>query len=112
MHTNKVNTMKRNYPKNRKQRFLTNTQTYRIQNGPEWAMIKDYFIENGIYKTGERFDISPGILRYVMKKQGIRRPLPLHLEIAYLRGKWPVSGAKLVTNYVPVQLEKPIEENS
>ena len=104
--------MKRYYPKNRMPRMLTNTQTYRIQNGPERNMIKDYFIENGIYKTGERFDISPGILRYVMKKQGVKRPLPLHLEIAYRRGNWPVAGASLATNYAPAHLEKPIEENS
>ena len=104
--------MKRNYPKNRKPRFLTNTQTYRIQNGPEWNTIKDCFIENGIYKTGERFDISPGILRYVMKKQGVKRPLPLHLEIAYRRGNWPPPGANLVTNYIPAGLEASVEENS
>ena len=104
--------MKRKYPKNRKLRILTNTQTYKIQNGPEWNMIKDYFIENGIYKTGERFDIPPGILRYVMKKQGIRRPLPLHLEIAYRRGNWPPPGASLATNYAPAHLDKPIEEYS
>ena len=103
--------MKRNYPKYRKPRLLTNTQTYRIQNGPEWNTIKDHFIENGIYKTGEQFDISPGILRYVMKKQGIRRPLPLHLEIAYQRGNWPVTGADLVTNYVPVHLEASVDED-
>ena len=104
--------MKRKYPKNRKQRILTNTQTYRMQNGPEWDMIKECFIDNGIYKTSQRFDISPGILSYVMKKQGIRRPLPLHLEIAYQRGNWPVTGADLVTNYAPARLKMPIEENS
>ena len=103
--------MKRNYPKYRKPRLLTNTQTYRIQNGPEWNTIKDHFIENGIYKTGEQFDISPGILRYVMKKQGIRRPLPLHLEIAYRRGNWPPPGGSLATNYVPVHLEASVDED-
>ena len=103
--------MKRYYPKNRMPRMLTNTQTYRIQNGPEWTAIKDYFIENGIYKTGEKFDISPGILRYVMKKQGIRRPLPLHLEIAYRRGNWAVAGANMVTNYIPARLEASAEED-
>ena len=103
--------MKRYYPKNRKPRKLTNTQTYRIQNGPEWNTIKGYFIENGIYKTGERFDISPGILRYVMKKQGIRRPLPLHLEIAYQAGNWPPPGASMVTNYIPARLEASVEED-
>ena len=112
MHTNKVNTMKRYYPKNRMPRMLTNTQTYRIQNGPEWTTIKDYFIEKGIYKTGEKFDISPGILRYVMKKQGIKRPLPLHLVIAYRAGKWPPPGASMITNYIPAGLEASVEENS
>ena len=103
--------MKRNYPKNRKQRILTNTQTYRIQNGPEWATIKEFFIEYGIYKTGERFDISPGILRYVLRKQEIKRPLPLHLEIAYRRGNWPPPGGSLATNYVPARLEASIDED-
>ncbi len=104
--------MKRNYPKNRKPRILTNTQTYGIEYGYEWDTIKDFFRENGIYKTSEKFDVSPGIIRYVMKKQGIRRPLPLHLEIAYRRGNWPPPGASLATNYVPAHLEKSIEENS
>ena len=103
--------MKRKYPKNRKPRILTNTQTYRIQNGPEWTTIKECFIEHGIYKTNERFNLSPGILRYVMKKQGIKRPLPLHLEIAYRRGNWPAPGASLATNYAPARLEASIDED-
>jgi len=103
---------KRYYPKNRKPRILTNTQTYRIEHGHEWATIKDYFIENGIYKTSERFDISPGILRYVVKKQGVKRPLPLHLEIAYQAGKWPPPGMNMTTNYPSGRLEVSFDEES
>ena len=92
---------KRNYPKNRKSRLLTNTMTYKLEYMNELGKVTDYFIMHGQYKTAERFKISCFIVRYVMMQHGIKRPLPPHLCKAYKNKTWPPKGRKMRTNYMP-----------
>ena len=93
--------MKRKYPKNRKRRLLTNTMTYKLEHILDLNAVIDYFIQNGQYKTAERFTVSPFIVRYVILKHGVKRPLPTHLLKAYNEKNWPPKGREMRTNYVP-----------
>ena len=45
--------------------------------------------------------VSPFIVRYVILKQGVKRPLPTHLLKAYKEKNWPPKGREMKTNYVP-----------
>ena len=93
--------MKRNYPKNRKKRLLTNTMTYKLEYEHDLNEVTDFFIQFGQYKTAEQYRISPFIIRYVMVKHGVKRPLPAHLFKAYKEKNWPPEGREMRTNYVP-----------
>ena len=93
--------MKRNYPKNRKNRLLTNTMTYKLEYEHDLNKVIEYFIQHGQYKTAERFMVSPFIVRYVILKHRVKRPLPLHLLKAYKEKNWPPKGREMRTNYVP-----------
>ena len=92
---------KRKYPKNRKKRLLTNTMTYKLEYIHDLNEVIEYFIQHGQYKTAERYRISPFIVRYVILKHGIKRPLPSHLLKAYKEKNWPPEGREMETNYVP-----------
>ena len=89
-----------NYPKNRKPRLLTNTMTYKLLNSFNWDEVVDFYIKWGRYKTAEKYNVSCYIVRYVMERHNIKRPLPKHLQIGYLRGNWPPIGKKMKANYV------------
>ena len=93
--------MKRNYPKNRKKRLLTNTMTYKLEHIHDLKEVIEYFIQHGQYKTANQYRISPFIIRYVMLKHSIKRPLPLHLLQAYKEKNWPPKGREMRTNYIP-----------
>jgi len=92
---------KRNYPKNRKSRLLTNTMTYKLEHDNDLNEVTDYFIKHGQYKTGMQYSVSPFIVRYVMMKHGVVRELPPHLIKAYKNKNWPPKGRKMRTNYMP-----------
>lgn len=93
---------KRNYPKSRQSRLLTNTMTYKLEYMNNLGEVTDYFIKHGQYKTGMQYSVSPFIVRYVMMKHGVTRPLPPHLMKAYKENKtWPPKGRKMRTNYMP-----------
>ena len=92
---------KRNYPKNRKSRLLTNTMTYKLEYVNDLEEVTDYFIKHGQYETSIRFCVSPFIVRYVMMKHGVVRELPPHLFTAYKNKTWPSKGRKMRTNYLP-----------
>ena len=92
---------KRNYPKNRKSRLLTNTMTYKLEHVSDLNEVIDYFIQYGQYKTALRYCISPFIVRYVMIKHKVVRELPPHLVKAYKNKNWPPKGRKMRTNYMP-----------
>ena len=85
---------KRNYPKNRKSRLLTNTMTYKLEYMNDLGEVTDYFIKYGQYKTAVKFCVSAFIVRYLMMKHKIKRPLPPHLIRAY-------KNKKMRTNYMP-----------
>ena len=92
---------KRNYPKNRKSRLLTNTMTYKLEYMNDLGEVTDYFIKHGQYKTAVKFCVSAFIVRYLMMKHKIKRPLPPHLCKAYKNKTWPPKGRKMRTNYMP-----------
>ena len=92
---------KKNYPKNRKSRLLTNTMTYKLEHMNDFGEVTDYFIKHGQYKTAVNFCVSPFIVRYVMMKHRVVRELPPHLIKAYKNKKWPPKGRVLRTNYLP-----------
>ena len=92
---------KRNYPKNRQSRLLTNTMTYKLESIHKLRVVADYFIKHGQYKTAVRFCVSPFIVRYVMMKHGVVRKLPPHLIKAFKNKNWPPKGRKMRTNYMP-----------
>ena len=92
---------KRNYPKNRKSRLLTNTMTYKLEHIHDLNEVTDYFIKHGQYKTAVKHLVSPFIVRYVMMKHGVVRELPPHLVKSYKNKTWPPKGRKMRTNYLP-----------
>ena len=75
--------------------------TYKLESIHKLGVVADYFIKHGQYKTAERFKISCFIVRYVMMKHGIKRPLPPHLLKAFKNKNWPPKGRKMRTNYMP-----------
>ena len=92
---------KRKYPKNRQSRLLTNTMTYKLEYMNELGKVTDYFIKHGQYKTAVKFCVSAFIVRYLMIKHGVKRPLPPHLLKAFKNNHWPPKGRKMRTNYMP-----------
>ena len=88
------------YPKNRKQRLLTDTMTFKLLNNFDWEEVVAYYVKWGRNKTGEKFDTSSYIVRYVMELYDIKRPLPAHLKKAYFLGNWPGKNKKMKANYV------------
>ena len=92
--------MKRNYPKNRQSRLLTNTMTFKLEYIHDLSEVTDYFIKHGQYKTAVKYRVSPFIVRYVMMKHGTTRPLPSHLLRAHRNGNWPPKNRKMRSNYV------------
>ena len=89
-----------NYPKTRKKRILTNCMTYKLRNNFDWEEVVAYYIQFGRNNTAEKFNVSCYIVRYVMERHNIKRPLPKHLQIGYLRGNWPGKNKKIKANYV------------
>ena len=89
-----------NYPKSRKPRLLTNTMTVKLLNNFDWDEVVAYYIRFGRNKTGIKYKISPYVVKYVMERHNIKRPLPSHLLKSYHAGTWPPKGKKMRANYV------------
>jgi len=72
------------------------TETARLTRRLPLEEIRRVWVELGMYKAGEKFQVSPHVLHYLALKHGWKRPLPEHLEKAYKAGNW----SNLKTNYI------------
>ena len=71
------NSKKRNYPKTRKKRETSYSETYRLIQEHGLETIHKIWIKTGMYRTGYELGTSPYIIRYMAQKYGWKRPAEL-----------------------------------
>jgi hypothetical protein len=63
-----------NYPKNRKPRDTSYSESYRLVEEYGLDQIKEIWTECGMYRTAGKLDTSPYVIRYLAHKHEWRRP--------------------------------------
>lgn len=87
---------KHNYPKNRRRRNTSYSESYRIIEKYTLTAIRDLWINMGMYQTGYKLGTSPYVIRYLAHKYGWKRPascVPALLK-GVQAGKMPASHYK------------------
>lgn len=63
-----------NYPKNRKSRDTSYSESYRLTEEVGLEKIKEIWTECGMYRTARKLDTSPYVIRYLAHKHEWKRP--------------------------------------
>jgi hypothetical protein len=79
-----------NYPKTRKKYIPTNSQKYQLLQRYSLEEIKEEWQKAGMYKSSEKFGVSPKVIYDLVIKNGFKRLLPSHLKTAVKNQCWKV----------------------
>ena len=85
----------------KRKRIRTHTKTWDLLKRHDLEEVQKLHYKYGIYKAAKLLKTDPSIIRYLAIREGWKRPLPIHLHVPYLEGRW----TSLKTNFIPDNLK-------